>query len=148
MKAGILDVLLGRFDDGTVVDARAVTSPHAQLASVRGHIRRLISARQGSLVHMPEYGAPGLPAVYSDIPYASAALGEDVRRLVTTHEPRVRDVAVTVEPGCPERGFVVSLRIGASLRSGEPLSLAIGLRESGEPAVLDEETPDGHEAGV
>lgn len=148
MRAGLLDVLLGRFDDGTAVDARAVTSPQSQAASVRDHIRRLISARQGSLVHMPHYGAPALPAVFTDIPYASAALGEDVRRLVRAYEPRVRDVAVTVEPGCPERGFVVSLRVRASLASGEPLSLALGLRESGEPAVLHEEASDGHETRV
>ncbi|MFV8836131.1 type VI secretion system baseplate subunit TssE [Aquisalimonas sp.] len=148
MKAGVLDVLLGRFDDGTPVDARVVTAPQSQIASVRGHIRRLISARQGSLVHMPDYGAPALPALYTDIPYVSTALGEDVRRLVRAYEPRIRDVAVTVEPGCPERGFVVSLRVSASLASGEPVRLSLGLRESGVPAVLDQELSDGHEARV
>lgn len=146
MNAGLLDVLLERFDDGAPVDARTVMCPRSQAASVRGHIRRLIGARQGCLIHMPDYGAPVLPVVHTDIPYRSTALSEDVRQLVLTYEPRVRDVAVTVEPGCPEEGFVVSLRVRAVLASGEALSLSLGLRDNGDAAMLDEEAFDGHEA--
>lgn len=139
MSAGLLDILEGRMADGTPVTPGNVRSRDLEARSVREHVRRLLGARQGSLVHMPGYGVPDLPTVYQDLAYAAPALAKHVQHLILTYEPRVIEARVDVSQAPPEEDFVIQLSVRALMRGNRPLDFQLGLNGQGEVLGLDDE---------
>jgi len=58
------------------------------------HLERLLNARRGTLVHLPDYGMPDLADVYESLPYSVDGLVAAVKSCIETYEPRLRRVQV------------------------------------------------------
>ena len=58
--------------------------------SVKSHLPRLLSSRQGSLAHLPDYGLPDIAALYLGLPYTRDHIMACLRHCIATYEPRIR----------------------------------------------------------
>lgn len=92
MNAGLIDVLIGRFQNGnTVFDE----DPNQQrLQSILDNLTRLFNSRREALAHIPDYGLPDISQVYRDLPYSRDGLRVAIKEAVEKYEPRLRRVRV------------------------------------------------------
>ncbi len=72
----------------------AVAESNQRLQSVMSNLNRLFNTRQGSIMHLPDYGLPDVSAVYHDTPFAIDGLRQAVKEVVQKYEPRLQKVYV------------------------------------------------------
>ena len=92
MEAGLFDVLSGSFADGRSLES--VPASDHRVTSIVTHLNHLLSTRQGTLVHLPEYGLPDISEIYRDMPDSIVELQTAIKRTVERFEPRIRRVHV------------------------------------------------------
>lgn len=99
MKAGIFDVLSGRFADGQRV--AEVDEEYHTVLSIISNLTYLFNTRSGSLPHLLNYGLPDITEIYRDIPDSVAKLQRAIKGAVDQFEPRLRRVRVEQQVGDP-----------------------------------------------
>lgn len=62
--------------------------------NIRQHIEIILNSRQGSLVHMPEFGLPCLLTIYQGLPGSKGFLMETVKKNLVRYERRAEDISV------------------------------------------------------
>lgn len=92
IKAGLYDVLRGRFYDGTPV--ASVSEQAQRQQSVLSNLNRLLNTRQGALEHLPDYGLPDAATIYRDAEYPVEELRKDIREAIEKYEPRLRRIHI------------------------------------------------------
>lgn len=92
MKAGLYDVLRGRYYNGLKVND--VPTRTQRLQSVMSNLNRMFNTRQGSIEHLPDYGLPDVSAIYHDTPFAVDGLRQAVKEIVGKYEPRLKKIYV------------------------------------------------------
>jgi type VI secretion system protein len=118
MEAGLIDILLGRFQDGQAV---ADEDPaHRKLRSIIDNLSRLFNTRRGSIAHLRDYGLPDISQVYRDLPYSIDGLRTAIKQVVEKYEPRLRRIRVEQVQG-READFEmrVSFIVTGELREGQ-----------------------------
>ena len=96
MKCGLLDALSGRLPNGERLDD--IPEELQRRHSILGNLTRLFNTRQGSLLHLPDYGLPDLSDVSRTMPTEDLdALRQAIREAVERFEPRLRRVRVEHE---------------------------------------------------
>jgi type VI secretion system protein len=75
---------------GSHVEQVGRTPRESSYQSVKSHLQRLLSCRQGSLVHLPDYGLPDIAALYLGLPYTRDHIMACLRHCIATYEPRIR----------------------------------------------------------
>ena len=120
MGAGLYDLLLGRFADGTEV--AAVGRAERRVQSVVSHLRYLFNTRRGSLLHLPNYGLPDVADAYRDHANAAEPLRAALKALIETYEPRLRRVRVESRETDAHEMRLVFL-VSGELPDGEVLRL-------------------------
>lgn len=99
MKAGLFDVLVGRFADAQRLEA---TPEEDHLAlSVMSNLNYLFKTRRGALEHLPDYGLPDITEIYRDIPDSVLKLRQSIKQAIERYEPRLRRVRVDPQEGNP-----------------------------------------------
>lgn len=117
MKAGLYDVLRGKFHDGTPFEA--VPENRQRLYSVMGNLTRLFNTRQGSIEHLPDYGLPDTTSAYYEAPYAIDGLRQAVKEVVQKYEPRLRKIYVEHQRSEDQEEMRVQFLISAELDNGQ-----------------------------
>jgi len=92
MQAGLFDVLSGSFADGRTLDS--VPASEHRVTSIVTHLNHLLSTRQGTLAHLPDYGLPDISEIYRDMPDSIVDLQRAIKQTVERFEPRLRRVHV------------------------------------------------------
>lgn len=92
MDAGLYDLLLGHFADGTPVET--VGRAERRVQSVVSHLRYLFNTRRGSLAHLPDYGLPDVADAYRDHADPGEPLRAALKEIIERYEPRLRRVRV------------------------------------------------------
>ncbi|MBK1734056.1 hypothetical protein CKO15_01915 [Halorhodospira abdelmalekii] len=105
-------------------------------ASVHHHIQRLLSARRGSLVHMPEYGVAAPPAIDADFDYRAPWLAAQIQALILRFEPRVRSVEVLARMPRARGQHVVEIVVTAELSDDTTLGACFGFCGNGSVQAL------------
>ena len=107
MKCGLFDALTGRFADGGRL--WEVPEEDHRLRSILGNLGRLFNTRQGSLVHVPEYGLPDITDVSRAAPTDVERLRKAIRESVERFEPRLRRVRVEQEASDSTSPYLIFL---------------------------------------
>lgn len=92
MPHTILDILTGRFSNGTTINDPATEND--LIASIETHLTRLLNSRGESLVHLQGYGLPDISAIFVDLPYSTNNLVKAVRDNIKRFEPRLQKIKV------------------------------------------------------
>jgi type VI secretion system protein len=92
MKAGLFDVLRGRFADGRRLED--VDPEDYPLQSILSNLSRLFNTRRESVAHLPDYGLPDIAEIYRDMPHSVTRLQQSIKETVEKYEPRLRRVRI------------------------------------------------------
>lgn len=92
MKAGVYDVLVGRFADGHRLEE--VPEDEHEVMSIISNLNYLFNTRAGSIDHLPDYGLPDITEIYRDIPDSIVKLQAAIKQAAEKYEPRLRRVRV------------------------------------------------------
>jgi type VI secretion system protein len=125
MRCGLLDALTGRFPDGERV--ADVPEEEQRLHSILGNLARLFNTRQGSLVHVPDFGLPDITDVSRALPERVDALRRAIRDAVQRYEPRLQRVRVELEPQAATSSRLVFLLV-AEMGPGARIELQTTIR--------------------
>ena len=96
MKAGLIDVLRGKFQDDLSVNQ--VDPDLHQLLSITDNLKCLLSARQGVGSGDPEYGLPDIHDLQRHVSNSSEELRSLVAEKIKRFEPRLRKIRVEAIP--------------------------------------------------
>ena len=66
--------------------------------SLTDHLIQLLNTRQGSLLHMPDYGLPDLGAIYQNLPYSLGHFKQQLSILLDKYEPRLKNSVIQHKP--------------------------------------------------
>jgi type VI secretion system protein len=81
-------------------------------SSIRQHLLRMFTARQGSVQALPDYGLPDI----NDLTLSRAELIKEtcnaIQECITRYEPRLFDVEVSYRP-LPDETFAMGMHISA-----------------------------------
>lgn len=128
----LFEVLKGQYSDGQALST--YNANDEVLRSVHDHLSRLLNARQGVLVHLPNYGLPDLDAMYQELPYSEHDIAQAVKTVIETYEPRFTKVKV-VPRARDIRNCVVRLEISGQLVTGHHIRLQTMLKSNFEAYV-------------
>jgi type VI secretion system protein len=135
MRAGLLEVLTGRYLDGTRLED--VAEEDREVMSIRDHLSRLMNSRADALVHIPTHGMPDIPSLFQRLPYSLDTLAETAEYLVRVFEPRLHHPHVTASELDTGPGYIRMLIQGVTAR-GEMVSFSAWLRSEGMVRVSRE----------
>ena len=119
MQHALFEVLMGHYSNGMAIEP-IPRSGDIQF-SIMDHLTRLLNARQGSMVHDPEYGLPDIGQIYQGLPYSVTELVDVIRKAVLKYEPRLTRVDVSYKP-IETTDCVLYLEILGRLTNGEYVS--------------------------
>ncbi len=119
MQHALFEVLMGQYSNGMAIEP-IPRSGDIQF-SIMDHLTRLLNARQGSMVHDPEYGLPDIGQIYQGLPYSVTELVDVIRKAVLKYEPRLTRVDVSYKP-IETTDCVLYLEILGRLTNGEYVS--------------------------
>ena len=89
--------------------------------SVRQHVFNLMNTRQGSLVHMPDYGLPELSPHHACI-HAKKSYIKSLKDLILQFEPRITSLEVK-EDTADNHGCILQLTLKVTLSNRDLLTL-------------------------
>lgn len=116
MQHALFEVLTGRYSNGQPIEPIARASDIQM--SIMDHLSRLLNARQGCMVHDPEYGLPDIGRIYQGLPYTVTELVDVIRKAILKYEPRLSRVDVSYKP-IKTDDCVLHLEVAARLQNGE-----------------------------
>lgn len=97
-------------------DWRGESDPKAAVASVLGHLGKILNTRQGSVPIAMELGMPDFTSITSSLNADSLPeMAETIGSIISKYEPRLTDVKVDAEP-LPDKSFMVGFKLAAKVR--------------------------------
>jgi type VI secretion system protein len=119
MQHALFEVLTGCYSNGLPIEPIARASDLQM--SIMDHLTRLLNARQGCMVHDPEYGLPDIGRIYQGLPYTVSELVDVIRKAILKYEPRLLRVEVNYQP-IKTDDCVLHLEVAARLQNGDFVS--------------------------
>lgn len=116
MQHALFEVLMGTYSNGLSIEAVAESGDVKM--SIMDHLTRLLNARQGSMVHDPDYGLPDIGQIYQGLPYSLDELVKLIRKAILKYEPRLSQVSVSYKP-LNTSECVLQLEVHGRLQNGE-----------------------------
>jgi type VI secretion system protein len=101
------DVGAHRFDD--------LTEEQKLRSSIIENLRMVLSSRQGSVVHLPDFGMPDILQLYFDSGNSVEPVKKEIRNVILKYEPRIGDVQVH-KAEFDQETMRISLRIIATIK--------------------------------
>ncbi len=97
-------------------DWRGETDPKLAIASVLGHLVKILNTRQGSALIATELGMPDFTSITSSLSAdALPEMAETIRNIIAKYEPRLAEVEVAVDP-LNKKSFMVGFKLDAKVR--------------------------------
>ena len=116
MKQALFENLTGQFLDGTPL--ASVPAARRGILSIMDHLNRLFNTREGSLVHLKDYGLPDISEIYRKMPHGIEELQKAIARTVEKYEPRLKKVKVTPRETDPKEFRLVFILSGELTEGG------------------------------
>ncbi|MBD3419721.1 MAG: type VI secretion system baseplate subunit TssE [Chitinivibrionales bacterium] len=115
MKQGLFEGLTGHFLDNTPVDE--VPAKNRRIVSIMDHLNRMFNTREGSLVHLKDYGLPDISEIYRKMPDGIDELQEAIKRTIEKYEPRLKRVKI-LQKETDKKDFKLEFILSAELLEG------------------------------
>jgi len=116
MQHALFEVLAGAYANGRQIEP--FPGEQDLSTSIQDHLTRLLNARQGSLVHMPDYGLPDIAQLYQSLPYSLDDLAAAIKQSILKYEPRLTNVQVSHRP-VNKGDSIIHIDINARLVNGQ-----------------------------
>jgi type VI secretion system protein len=121
-------------------DWRGESDPRAAIASVLGHLGKILNTRQGSALTATDLGMPDFTSITSSLDADSLPeMAETISSIIARYEPRLADVRVDVDP-LHDKSFMVGFKLAAKVRVDDreiPVVFETILNPDGHISVLE-----------
>jgi len=118
----LYDILLGQFasesENPDAADAYhfdELTEDQKLRSSVIENLRMVLSTRQGSVQHLPDFGMPDILQLYFDSGNSMDPIKEVLGKVILKYEPRIGDVQIQ-KSNFDKESMRISLKIIASVK--------------------------------
>lgn len=98
--------------------------------SIREHLTALFNARQGSLIHLPDYGLPDLENIYQKLPESLETLTLALKNTIYRYEPRLKNTVIEFKR-VQNVDYVIGLTLFSTLLNGEKISFEVNFLSGG-----------------
>ena len=116
MNQGLFENLIGRFSDGTPVEA--VPSADQRMMSIKDNLTRIFNTREGLLPHLKDYGLPDISEIYRTMPHGIERLESAIITTIEKFEPRLKNIRLTRLPQTQGKVLTIEFTV-----SGEVLGI-------------------------
>jgi type VI secretion system protein len=118
----LYDILIGQFaseaknpDEADISIFDQLTEDQKLRTSVIENLRMVLSTRQGSVQHLPDFGMPDILQLYFNSGNSVEPIKKEIRNVILKYEPRIEDVKVHKAEFDPEL-MRISLRIISTIK--------------------------------
>jgi type VI secretion system protein len=96
---------------------------NSEFDTIKTHLNRLLNARAGSLIHMPDYGLPDVTEIYQDLPYSVITLIKAMETIIAKYEPRLQNVKIKHKKQIDRNDCVLQIEISATTIDNQTIDL-------------------------
>jgi type VI secretion system protein len=118
----LYDILIGQFaseaknpDEADISIFDQLTEDQKLRTSIIENLRMVLSTRQGSVQHLPDFGMPDILQLYFNSGNSVEPIKKEIRNVILKYEPRIEDVKVHKAEFDPEL-MRISLRIISTIK--------------------------------
>ena len=116
MNQGLFENLIGRFSDGTPVEA--VSPAEKRMLSIKDNLTRIFNTREGLLPHLKDYGLPDISEIYRTMPHGIERLESAIKTTIEKFEPRLKNIKLMRLPQTQGKVLTIEFTV-----SGEVLGI-------------------------
>jgi type VI secretion system protein len=133
MNQGLFESLVGRFQDGTPLDA--VPPAEQRIMSIKDNLMRIFNTREGVLPHLKDYGLPDISEIYRTMPNGIERLESAIQTTIERYEPRLRNIRVTRMPQTPGRVLSIEFTLSGEVLGVGRISFQTTFLSNGQSSI-------------
>jgi type VI secretion system protein len=118
----LYDLLVGQFssdakniDETDFTDLDDLTEEQKLRSSIIENLRMVLSTRQGSVQHLPDFGMPDILQLYFNSNNSIDPIKKEIRNVILKYEPRIADVEVH-KTDFDQESMKITLKVVATIK--------------------------------
>lgn len=118
----LYDILVGQFsseskniDETDFSDLDDLTEEQKLRSSIIENLRMVLSTRQGSVQHLPDFGMPDILQLYFNSDNSIDPIKKEIRNVILKYEPRIADVEVH-KTDFDQESMKITLKVIATIK--------------------------------
>jgi len=118
----LYDILVGQFssesknvDETDISDLDELTEEQKLKSSIIENLRMVLSTRQGSVQHLPDFGMPDILQLYFNSDNSIDPIKKEIRNVILKYEPRIAEVLVQ-KTNFDQESMKITLKIIATVK--------------------------------
>jgi type VI secretion system protein len=118
----LYDILVGQFsseskniDETDLSDLDDLTEEQKLRSSIIENLRMVLSTRQGSVQHLPDFGMPDILQLYFNSDNSIDPIKKEIRNVILKYEPRIADVEVH-KTDFDQESMKITLKVIATIK--------------------------------
>jgi type VI secretion system protein len=118
----LYDILVGQFsseskniDETNLSDLDDLTEEQKLRSSIIENLRMVLSTRQGSVQHLPDFGMPDILQLYFNSDNSIDPIKKEIRNVILKYEPRIADVEVH-KTDFDQESMKITLKVIATIK--------------------------------
>jgi type VI secretion system protein len=118
----LYDILVGQFsseskniDETDLSDLDDLTEEQKLRSSIIENLRMVLSTRQGSVQHLPDFGMPDILQLYFNSNNSIDPIKKEIRNVILKYEPRIADVEVH-KTDFDQESMKITLKVIATIK--------------------------------
>jgi type VI secretion system protein len=118
----LYDVLVGQFsseskniDETDISELDELTEEQKLRSSIIENLRMVLSTRQGSVQHLPDFGMPDILQLYFNSDNSIDPIKKEIRNVVLKYEPRIAEVEVH-KTNFDQESMKITLKVIATIK--------------------------------
>mgnify|MGYP003411590718 CR=1 FL=1 len=118
----LYDILVGQFSSETrniyetdISELDTLTEEQKLRSSIIENLRMVLSTRQGSVQHLPDFGMPDILQLYFNSNNSIDPIKKEIRNVVLKYEPRIAEVEVH-KTNFDQESMKITLKVIATIK--------------------------------
>ena len=118
----LYDILIGQFasesknlDETDFTELDELTEEQKLRSSIIENLRMVMSTRQGSVQHLPDFGMPDILQLYFNSNNSIEPIKREIRNVILKYEPRISDVQVH-KSAFDQESMKITLKVVATIK--------------------------------
>ena len=118
----LYDILVGQFssesknvDETDISDLDELTEEKKLKSSIIENLRMVLSTRQGSVQHLPDFGMPDILQLYFNSDNSIDPIKKEIRNVILKYEPRIAEVQMQ-KTDFDQESMKITLKIIATVK--------------------------------
>ena len=118
----LYDILIGQFaseskniDETEFAELDQLTEEHKLRSSIIENLRMVLSTRQGSVQHLPDFGMPDILQLFFNSDNSIEPIKKEIKNVILKYEPRIAEVQVQ-KTDFDQESMKITLKVIATVK--------------------------------